>query len=208
MKGIQTLAESDLHGGGNQSINEFFKKLPQKDRSLYQIQDINSFDEGYDVFISVPENRYFIALRYSNTQNPSLLEAEFVPHYDVYLSITSDVLSFEDIRGAIGLDPTDGWSLGDRFRGGKRIMNFSSAKYRPNSKTGEACQVKVDDLLDLLKPYEDSISRLSEHADCKLVISVWSHISSYIGYILTNNQIKILAKLNVDMDYMPYVFYE
>ena len=207
MDNIKTTALNDLYRTDLPDIINHLSIAGVVDRSLCTIMHVMHLSDDFvAVLFSLPTHRFYLQFTYEAKETTKLDAVCFHPHKEVYLLITSKKFTYENVVNIVKAKPTKGWSIGDNFRNTSRIMDFTSVKYCADEDINTSVNEDIISIVSRTKLNKEKVDVLKSSADCRVVIAIWSHHSVYTGFIIESDTMETLAKIQLDLDYMPYVF--
>jgi hypothetical protein len=159
-------------------------------------------DHGLDVYFQLVDEHYFLVLCViADETGPSVRFCRAEAKSRVYLAITSDTVSPEDVTAMLELTPTESWHRGDpgrHDRGPER--KFHAWYFDPLGDGPGECDQKMKALLEILAGASTRISELAVR--CKVCISVVYHgyQCQMWGLHWSTETVRRIAALGVEID--------
>ena len=167
--------------------------------------DLEYSNDYVEVYFAIKDERYFLQINVS--KSPSLeIYAVFVESGNrVYLTATSEDLSFEELSEGFPFKPLKGWSKGDFRKTGKSIYSFSRISYEPFESEAYELERILNLLLTELEKNAEAIIRLTKKADAIISVCKHQYISGNKGIAFDIETINRLSKLNLGVDIDTYI---
>jgi hypothetical protein len=167
--------------------------------------DIEDDDGTAIVYFPLKDQKFYLAV-WLDTKPEISVRAVGTEYYNaVYLRVTSDDLSFQELSSLTKLKPTGGWGKGDARKSGNSFYKFSALHFEPNPEPDEF-EDKLRKLLDFLERDKDGIVALTEKASVHVQVATIFHNGNTMlgGHHLVRDIIKRLAGLNLEVDFDLY----
>ena len=166
--------------------------------------DFESFDQTNAVYFPI-QNELFFLVVYFNKENNDLNGVGTENGHKVYLTATSEHLTYNDLSELTKLKPLSGWSKNDLRINGKSKHTFSRISFEPIKSQAYDLGQKLKLLLDELEKDKSGVKNLTQKADA--YISVCSHIfiEGNKGIVLDREIIKKMSDLNLSIGIAQYV---
>ncbi|MEW7292855.1 DUF4279 domain-containing protein [Aquimarina sp. 2304DJ70-9] len=167
--------------------------------------DFKSFEKVNAVYFPIAEEPFFLVIYFSK-ENNKLVAVDTENGNRIYLTATSDKLTFDELSKLTKLKPLTGWSIDDLRANGKSRYNFSRISFEPIKSNAYELEPKLKMLLTELEKDIDGIKKLI--AKSNVIISIFSQ-----QYICGNKGIhfdtKIISRMNnlnlgIDIDQSDY----
>ena len=124
----------------------------------------------------------------------------------VYLTATSNNLTFKQLSELTKLNGLTGWSVNDNRKIGKGKYSFSCLSFEPIKSRAYVLDTKLKLLLTDLEKDVDVIWKLIEIADVRISIHQQQYIDGNKGLNFNSETINRLSKLNLGIDIDQYVY--
>jgi hypothetical protein len=182
---------------------ELLKKVELiKTDNIYDSIHFKEYEDEYAFYFQVSNRRfYFVCF---TDKEGEYKYASIEPYNDIYLLANTKNHTKSQLENLVGITFSDGWSVGDKW--GKQVRSFTSGKLKLDNQQFSNVESQLEVLINYLKGIKESIELLKKHADCKLIIASWQHITNINGLYLNESIITSVNKLGLEIDYMPYVF--
>ncbi len=167
--------------------------------------DFESFEKVNAVYFPIAEEPFFLVVYFSK-ENDEIVSVDTENGNRIYLSATSDKLTFDELSELTELNPLTGWSIGDLRANGKSKYNFSEISFEPIKSNAYELESKLRMLLTELEKDTDGIKKLI--AKSNVIISIFSqqYICGNKGIHFDTKMIRRMNSLNlgVDIDQSDY----
>lgn len=168
------------------------------------IKHIKEYEDEFAVFYEIKNQKFLFATYISKYENFEFKYSVIEPYYEVYLSATTKHYTKIDLESKTNLRFDDGWSIDDKWN--VRTRNFTCVKIRLKNSEYFYIEYLIDEFINQLWNESKKIKVLNSLADCKIVVASWQHVTNVNGLNLNKKTLINLAKFDMDIDYMPYVF--
>lgn len=208
IKFIKEVATKEIESPSEKSTIELLLKIKLKvHNSQYVIASIT--EDGYEnshilVLFEVENNRFYFAMYLKNKIPYECDYSSTLPGNDVYLNAISYDKKLNELTEITKLLPSSGWSIYDVI--GTRTMDFTSFKINSTLVKTMDINSKLEDIVNFLEQKVDGLAKLNSISKCNIVIATWQHLSHIDGFSIDRKLLKRLALLDIDIDYMQYVF--
>lgn len=157
------------------------------------------------VYFPVRDERFYLAVYLDTEPQVAVRGVETEPHHSVYFRATSETLSFEELSSLTTLQPTGGWSKGEKRRWGNTLHDFSSFHLEPNPEPDEF-EDKLEKLLSLLEQDQRGTIQLVESMGGYIQVASIFHNGNTMlgGHHINTGLLKRLAALNLAIDFDLY----
>jgi hypothetical protein len=157
------------------------------------------------VYFAFRDEKFYLAVWLDTTPEVAVRSVSTESYNSVYLKVTSEDLSFQQLCLLTKLEPTGGWSKGDKMRSGNSEYSFSALHFEPNPEADEF-EDKLRKLLDFLEQDKIGIDSLAASASVQVqVISVFHNGNTILGgHFLDKGIIQRLAALNLEIAFDVY----
>jgi hypothetical protein len=166
--------------------------------------DFESFDETNVVYFPIKDEPFFLSVYFSK-ENNEITNVGTENGNQVYLTATSENLTFEQLSELTNLKGLSGWSVNDDRKIGKGKYNFSRLSFEPIKSRAYDLDAKLKLLLTDLEKNVDGIRKLTEMADTGISIHHQQYIDGNKGINFDIETINRLSKLNLGIDIDQYV---
>lgn len=151
-------------------------------------------------YIPVKKEFFYFAV-YIDTKEKEVFKIRTEAGNHVYLRVTSETLSLEDLQGYTKLYPTKAWNKGDYRAGGKSKYHFSSIIVEPNPEP-DKFEDKLKKLLKYLMRDKDGIHALVKNATAYISVTKEYRTETFMGRILIDTEcIAMLNELHLEIDF-------
>ena len=123
----------------------------------------------------------------------------------LFRSVTSELLTFNELSSLTKLQSTSGWTKGDKRRLGNSLYDFSSIHFEPNPEPDEF-EDKLKKLIDFLDQDKEGVGKLVEKAEAAIQVATIFHNGNTVlgGHQLDKAIIKRLGSYNLGIDFDLY----
>lgn len=166
--------------------------------------DLESFDETNVVYFPIKDEPFFLSVYFSK-ENNEITNVGTENGNQVYLTATSENLTFKQLSELTNLNGLTGWSVNDDRKIGKGKYNFSRLSFEPIKSLAYDLEVKLKLLLTDLEKDVDGIKRLTEKTDAYISVHNQQYIDGNKGIHLDRETINRISKLNLAIDFDQYV---
>ena len=184
---------------------EVFDIEMENGKPKVELVDFKSFDETNVVYFSVRNEPFFLSVYFSKKGN-EITNISTENGNQVYLTVTSENLTFKQLEELTKLNGLSGWSKNDDRKIGKGKYTFSRLSFEPIKNRAFDLETKLKLLLTELEKDEEGIKKLTESAYAGISIHQQQYISGNKSINFDNETIKRLSKLNLGIEIDQYVF--
>jgi len=167
--------------------------------------DFTSFDAVNIVYFPIQDEPFFLTVHFDKKSN-ELLGVGTENGNQVYLTVTSENLTFKQLSELTNLNGLTGWSVNDDRKIGKGKYNFSRLSFEPIKSRAYELEVKLKLLLTDLEKDINGIRKLTEMADAIISIHHQQYIDGNKGIHFDIETISRLSKLNLGIDIDQYIY--
>ncbi len=118
----------------------------------------------------------------------------------VYLTATSEHLSYKELTHLTKLKPLEGWSKGDPKKRGNSCYNFSRIYYDPIKCEAYEMEEKLRLLLTEIENDRKGVKLLAKNAEAYIAIHRYQYVSGNAGIHFDLETISRLSTLNLEID--------
>ncbi len=193
--------------GTTEQILNFHQIETQNGEFKVERVDLESFDHVNVVYLSVEDEPFFFSLYFSKEKN-ELIHSGTENGNKIYLTATSEELTFEQLSEFTTLKGGVGWSIGDdRGRGSGKLgkFEFSRWSFEPIKSRAYEMDIKLNLLLTELEEDIAGVNKLSETVPTIISICHQQYISGNKGLHFDIKTINRLSRLNLGVDIDQYV---
>ena len=167
--------------------------------------DTEHDDETAIVYFPIKDEKFYLAVWLDTKPEISVGGVGTENYNAVYLKVTSDDLSFQELSSLTKLKPTSGCSKGDIRKPGKAFYDFTALHFEPNPEPDEF-EDKLKKLLDFLEADKDGVTALVDKANVQIQVATIFHNGNTMlgGHHLNKDTIQRLAALNLEIDFDLY----
>lgn len=179
---------------------EFENGLPKVERI-----EPNYYDNLISIYFPIKEERFFLEI---HLQKEPQIQVQFVwteSGHKVYLTATSETLTFDELSQILILKPVEGWSKGDLMRNGKSLTKFSRISFEPIKSEAYGLDQKLKLLITELEKNIENVRQLTEKADATISVCRHQYVSGNSGICFDIDLINRLSKLNLGVDIDSYI---
>jgi len=167
--------------------------------------DFESFSETNVVYFAIKDEPFFLSVYFSK-ENNEITNIGTENGNQVYLTATSENLTFKQLSEVTNLNGLTGWSINEDRKIGTGKYNFSRLSFEPIKIRAFDLETKLKLLLTELEKDAEGIKKLTKMADTIISIHHQQYISGNKGIHFDIETIKRLSKLNLGIDIDQYVF--
>ena len=167
--------------------------------------DYESFETTNAVYFPIKDELFFLVV-YLNKENNDINGVGTENGNRIYLTATSENLSFEELSKLIKLRPLTGWSKNDLRKNGKSRHTFSRISFEPTKSQAYELEPKLQILLTELEKDADGIKNLTKKADTYISVCSNLYIDGNKGIVFDQRTIKRMNDLNLGIGIDQYVF--
>ena len=167
--------------------------------------DFESFEETNVVYFLIKDEPFFLSVYFSKKNN-EITNVGTDNGNQVYLTATSESLTFEQLSELTNLEELSGWSVNDIRKTGKGTYSFSRLSFEPIKSRAYDLDTKLKLLLTDLEKDVDGIRKLTEMADTGISIHHQQYIDGNKGINFDIETINRLSKLNLGIEIDQYVY--
>ena len=166
--------------------------------------DLSSFDKTNVVYFSIKNEPFFISVYFSKETN-EITGVGTENGNQVYLTATSETLTYAQLSEFIKLEPLSGWSVGEWRRNRKSKYNFSRISFEPIKSRAYEMETKLKLLLTELEKDINGVKKLTEIADVIISVHNQQYIDGNKGIYFEKEIISRMNKLNLGISIDQYV---
>jgi hypothetical protein len=161
--------------------------------------DFESYEKVNAVYFPISNEPFFLVVYFSK-ENNEIVAVDTENGNRIYLSATSEKLTFEELSELTNLKPLKGWSINDLRPNGKSRYNFSRISFEPIKSNAYELEAKLKMLLTELEKDIIGIKNLNDKSD--VIISVFSqqYVCGNKGIHFDTKIIKRMNDLNLGID--------
>ena len=167
--------------------------------------DMESFNDVNIVYFPIQDEPFFLTVHFSK-ETHELLGVGTENGNQVYLTATSENLTFEQLSELTTLKGLSGWSVNDDRKNGKGKYTFSHLSFEPTKSRAYDLDTKLKLLLTELEKDVDGIKKLTEMSDAGISIHHQQYIDGNKRINFDIETINRLSRLNLGIDIDQYVF--
>lgn len=179
---------------------EISKGVPKLARINYK--DSNN---AVQVYFHIKNERFFIAINLSSKPEVKVKSVWIESGHRVYLTATSEELTYQELTNLVSLYPLSGWSQNDLMKNNMRKYEFSRVYFEPNKNEAYELEEKLFSLLEELEKHRKEVIELSKQANTYISVCKYQYISANAGIHLDTEIINKLQKLNLELDIDTYI---
>lgn len=157
------------------------------------------------VYFPIRDERFYLAVYLDTVPQVAVRGVGTEPHHSVYFRATSETLSFEELSSMTTLQPTSGWSRGEKRKWGNTVYQFNSFHLEPNPEPDEF-EDKLEKLLNLLEQDKSGTLQLVDSTGGYIQVASNFHNGNTMlgGHHISMGLMKRLAALNLAIDFDLY----
>ena len=157
------------------------------------------------IYFEVPEERFFFVVNLTKDPNIEVQGVWVQSGHRVYLTATSESLSYSQLASFLKLQPLTGWSIGDLRPSGNTHHTFSRISFEPNPMEAYDLEEKLNELLDELEQDKEGLKKLIENSNAYISVCRYQYVSENAGLHLDQKTIHRLSNLNLSIDVDAYI---
>ena len=191
--------------GTTEQLLEIHEVVYEKDKPKVLRVDKESDDSSAIVYFPIKDQKFYLAVWLDTNPEISVRGVGTENYNSVYLKVTSDDLSFQELSALTKLQATSGWSKGDTRKSRKSVYNYSALHFEPNPEPDEF-EDKLKKLLDFFDQDSEGVTKLIEMADAQIQVATIFHNGNTMlgGHHLNKSIIRRLASYNLEIDFDLY----
>ena len=191
--------------GTTEQLLEIHEVVYEKDKPKVLRVDKESDDSSAIVYFPIKDQKFYLAVWLDTDPEISVRGVGTENYNSVYLKVTSDDLSFQELSALTKLQATSGWSKGDTRKSRKSVYNYSALHFEPNPEPDEF-EDKLKKLLDFFDQDSEGVTKLIEMADAQIQVATIFHNGNTMlgGHHLNKSIIRRLASYNLEIDFDLY----
>jgi hypothetical protein len=201
-------AISELEAPTLQVTEQYLEVLhleQKKGKPKIERVDSESFPELNVIYFAIKDEPFFLSVYISKETN-EITNVGTENAIQVYLTATSENLTYEELSELIKFKDLTGWSVNELRPKGKSRYNFSRLSYEPIKSRAYDLESKLKLLLTDLETDLSGVKKLVEKADTYISIHCQQYIDGNKGIRLDRETIERISKLNLAIDFDQYVF--
>lgn len=157
------------------------------------------------IYFEVKDEQFFIVINISKIGKPIVSWVWIESGHRIYLTCTSQEMTFSELASIMPFDSVSGCSLGDKHPCNNKPRTFSRISYEPIKNTAYSFEEKLRYLLEKLEPKSDSVIALSEQATVYIAVCRYQYVSGNAGIHLDLDLISSLNKMGLELDIDTYI---
>lgn len=170
-----------------------------------QLFDKESSEKVNILFIRLENEPFFLTFHFAKKNN-ALLGVSTQNANQIYLTATSQKLTFRDLSQMVTLKNLKGWSYEDYRPNGKNQYGFSRLSYEPMENRAHDFDIKLKNLLTELEKDPKGIIELAEKANALISVHHQMYISGNGGIHFDSETLKRIGDLKLAIDIDQYVY--
>ncbi|WP_018277363.1 DUF4279 domain-containing protein [Teredinibacter turnerae] len=167
--------------------------------------NLDHADNSVAVYFFVKDERFFIAVTLSRGGAPSVQWVWIESGHRVYLTATSETLTYDELSRQIPFEPLSGWSVGDVKPNGKASYDFTRVSYEPIKNEAYGLEEKLHELLKVIESESESIRKLGEKAESCVAVCKHQYISANAGVHMDVELLNSLSAMGLALDIDTYI---
>ena len=191
--------------GTTKQLFEVHNVETEKGKPKVERIDFETFNETNVVYFPIKDEPFFLSIYFSK-ENNEITNVGTENGTQVYLTATSDNITFEQLSELTKLNGLTGWSVNDNRKIGKGKYSFSCLSFEPIKSRAYVLDTKLKLLLTDLEKDLDGIRKLIEIANVRISIHQQQYIDGNKGLNFDSETINQLSKLNLGIDIDQYVY--
>lgn len=164
----------------------------------------NYYPDLVAVYFAIQDERYFLEVHLTKKPKAEVNFVDVESGHRVYLTATSEALTFQELSSFLPFQKLTGWSVGDKRNNGIEYT-FSRLNYEPIKNEAYGLDEKLELLLNDLETASNDIIALTRHVDTQIIVCRHQYISANAGIGFGIETIKRLEKLNLGIDIDTYI---
>ncbi|MDE3237137.1 MAG: DUF4279 domain-containing protein [Bacteroidota bacterium] len=191
--------------GTTEQLLEIHEVVYENEKPKVLRVDKESSDGTAIVYFPLKDEKFYLAIWLDTEPEVNVRSVTTEYFNSVYLNVTSDHFSFQELAKMTKLQMTGGWNKGDIRKSGKSTYNFTALHFEPNPEPDEFND-KLKKLLDFLDQDNEGVTKLIDQADAQIQVVTIFHNGNTIlgGHHLNKSIIKRLASYNLEIDFDLY----
>lgn len=162
-------------------------------------------DNIVSVYFPIKDEQFFLVVFLEKQPEIKVQAVEIESGHRVYLTATSEQLTYNQLSQLLTFKPLQGWSKGDIKKNRKSKYIFSRVSFEPIKNTAYGLEEKLNLLLHELEKDIESIRKLTKNTNAYISICRYQYVSGNAGISFDINLINRLAKLNLSIDIDTYI---
>ncbi len=162
-------------------------------------------DDFVSVYFNVKDEGFFLVVNVNKNENPEPIWTWIESGHRVYLTATSESLSFHELQEFIDLNPLTGWSKGEQKPNGKSEYDFSRISFEPNENEAYDLHEKLSELLTEIEMDRTSVLKLVSNSDAYISICRQQYVSGNAGIHFNLETVDRLQQLRLAVDIDTYI---
>ncbi|MBP4143248.1 DUF4279 domain-containing protein [Flavobacterium sp. P4023] len=167
--------------------------------------DLESFDDVKTVYFAIQNEPFFLTVNFRKKNN-ELCGVGTENGNRVYLTSTSENLTFNQLSEITKFNDVFGWSINEERKIGKGKYKFSRLTFEPIKSRAYDLETKLNLLLTELEKDVEGILNLTKKADSIISIHYQQYVSGNSGIHLNIETINRLNNLNLGIDIDQYIY--
>ena len=161
--------------------------------------------ESVWVYFKVKDEKLFLVITLTNSDNPEILGTWVQSGHRVYLTAISYSKSFDELASYINLKPLTGWTIGERPNWKGKSNDFSRIRFEPIENEAYDLNEKLLELLTTIEMDRQGILNLVENSTSVISVCRHQYINANAGIHFDINIINRLQKLKLPIDIDTYI---
>ena len=202
-KAIDEIFKKEL--GTTEQLLEIHEVVFENDKPKVLRIDQECDDSSAIVYFPIKDQKFYLAVHLDTIPEVKVRGVGTENYNSVYLKITSETFSFDEISSLTKLKPTGGWSKGDPRKLGRSKYNNTTLHFEPN-KEPDGFEDKLKKLLDFLDQDKQAILGMIGKTNSQIqVVTVFHNGNTMLGgHHIDKETLKRISMYNLEIDFDLY----
>ncbi|MEI6222681.1 MAG: DUF4279 domain-containing protein [bacterium] len=165
--------------------------------------DTDKNDGTVIVYFSLVNYDYYLSVWINTTPKLEIRSVSIEAGNQVYLSVTSEGATLQEILNTTTIKPTKKWNNGDTIVG-KRKYRTSGIIFEPFPEKADELEDKVEKLIKELYPHKNELTKLSEISELCIKIKYLGYKNEMWGWHINNETLTKISELSSSIDFDIY----
>ena len=167
--------------------------------------NLNHADDSVAVYFFIKGERFFIVVTLTRGESPTVQWVWIESGHRVYLTATSETLTYDELSSQIPFEPLSGWSVGDVKPNGKASYDFTRVSYEPIKNEAYGLEEKLHELIKEIECESEIIRNLGEKSNSCVAVCKHQYTSANAGVHLNVKLLNGLSAMGLALDIDTYI---
>jgi len=177
----------------------------QTENEKPEIARVTFSDDLVSIYFKVKGEKFFLVINVTKDEKPEPAGTWVESGHRIFLTATSEKLSFQELKELLNLNPVTGWSNGEKRPNGKSEYTFSRISFEPNENEAYDLEEKLSELLSEIEKDINGVLRLVENSDACISVCRHQYVSGNAGVHFDLKTIDRLQQLRLPVDIDTFI---